>query len=123
MKRVFYSLLCVIVLFSFTACSSDTTALISGSYYAVGDYEKMLTPYLRLNTSENNFFFGPGSVVSYAENGTYVVVDGKIVATSQNTTFEFEIEDKKTLVLIDNGDVDGFKIPVTTKFVFSKDLK
>ena len=52
-----------------------------------------------------------------------MVVDGKIVATSQNTTFEFEIEDKKTLVLIDNGDVDGFKIPVNTKLVFSKDLK
>ena len=122
MKRVLCSLLCVLVLFSFTACSSDNTALISGSYYAVGDYEKMLTPYLRLNTSENTFFFGPGSLVSYVEHGMYEVEDGKIVATSQNTTFEFEIEDDKILILIDNGDVDGFKVPVNTKFVFSNDL-
>ena len=123
MKRVLCSLLCVLVLFSFTACSSDNTALISGSYYAVGDYEKMLTPYLRLNTKENTFFFGPSSLVSYVEHGMYEVEDGKIVATSQNSTFEFEIEDDKILILIDNGDVDGFKVPVNTKFVFSNDLK
>lgn len=53
----------------------------------------------------------------------YEVENGTIIATSQSTTFEFEIKDKNTLVLIDNGDNEYFKIPINTQFVFSKDLK
>lgn len=105
------------------ACNSNTVLLHSGNYYAVGDYEEFLTPYLWLDTSENRFSFGAGSVISYAENGTYEIVDSKIIATSQSTTFEFEIKDKNTLVLTDNGNNEYFKIPISTQFAFSKDLK
>ena len=111
------------MLFPFVGCDSNTTPVFYGSYYAVGDYEEMLTPYLFLDDDNNEFCFGPGSVVSYTEYGSYKIVDGKIIATSQSTTFEFEIKDKNTLILIDNGDNDFFKIPINTQFVYSEDLK
>ena len=123
MKRIFCSLVCFLILFSIAGCNSDTCAVRYGNYYAVGDYEEMLTPYLSLDTDNNEFRFGAGSVVSYQEYGSYKIADGKIIATSQSTTFKFEIKDKNTLVLIDNGDNDYFKIPVNTQFIFSEDLK
>lgn len=125
MKRIISCVICLLVLFSFVACDSDapTASLISGSYYAVGDYKEMLTPYISLDTDNSEFRFGAGSVISYQEYGSYEIVDGNIVATSQSTTFEFEIKDKNTLVLIDNGDNEYFKIPVNTQFVYSEDLK
>ena len=123
MKRIICFLICLLMLFSFVGCDSDTTPVFFGSYYAVGDYEEMLTPYLSLDTDNNEFRFGAGSVVSYQEYGSYKIADGKIIATSQSTTFEFEIKDKNTLILIHNGDNDFFKIPINTQFVYSEDLK
>ena len=123
MKRILCCLICLLTLFSFVGCNSDTPPVLSGSYYAVGDYEEMLTPYLWLDINENKFLLGAGSVVSYAENGSYKILDGKIIATSQSTTFKFEIKDKNTLVLVDNGDYDFFKIPINTQFIYSEDLK
>ncbi|MBP3704805.1 MAG: hypothetical protein J6I98_04640, partial [Clostridia bacterium] len=78
---------------------------------------------LWLDTSENEFSFSAGSVISYAEYGTYEVVEGKLIAVSQSTTYEFEIKDKNTLVLINNGENDYLKIPVNTRFVFDEELK
>lgn len=125
MKRIISFFICLIILISFSSCNADNnaTSLRSGSYYAVGDYEEMLTPYLGLDTDQKTFSFGAGSVISYAERGNYAVVDGSIIATSQSTTFQFEIVDKNTLILIDNGDNEYFKIPVNTQFVFSEVLK
>ena len=123
MKRILCCLICLLTLFSFVGCNSDTTPVLTGNYYAVGDYEEMLTPYLWLDINENKFSFGAGSEVSYAENGSYKILDGKIIATSQSTTFKFEIKDKNTLVLVDNGDNDFFKIPINTQFIYSEDLK
>mgnify|MGYP006974611650 CR=1 FL=1 len=123
MKRILCFLICLLMLFSFVGCDSDTTPVLSGNYYAVGDYDEMLTPYLCLDVNENTFSLGAGSVVSYQEYGSYKIADGKIIATSQRTTFKFEVKDKNTLVLIDNGDNDYFKIPVNTQFIYSEDLK
>ena len=125
MKRVMSFFVCLFLLISFCGCNTDNNApsLRYGSYYAVGDYEEMLTPYLWLDADQNKFLLGSGSVVSYAEYGTYEVVDRAIIATSQSTTFRFDIVDKNTLVLIDNGDNEFFKIPVNTQFVFSEVLK
>ena len=86
MKRILCCLICLLTLFSFVGCNSDTTPVLSGSYYAVGDYEEMVTPYLSLDTDNNEFRFGAGSVVSYQEYGSYKIADGKIIATSQSTT-------------------------------------
>lgn len=123
MKRKLCFFTCLLVLFLLVGCHSDDTLLRSGNYYAVGDYEEMLTPYLYLDTSKNEFVFGAGSVVSFAEYGEYEVVDRKIIATSQSTIYHFEIKDRNTISLIENGDPACFKIPVGTQFVFSKDLK
>lgn len=124
MKRFLCCFICIVLMLSSAGCNSnDNTPILSGGYYAVGDYEEMLTPYLWLDTSTNEFSFGAGAIVSYAEHGGYEVENGTIIATSQSTTFEFEIKDKNTLVLIDNGDNEYFKIPINTQFVFSKDLK
>ncbi|MEE1198414.1 MAG: hypothetical protein U0K54_04630 [Acutalibacteraceae bacterium] len=123
MKRMICCLICLLILFSFAGCNSDTSHVCSGSYYAVGDYEEMLTPYLWIDTDKNEFALGAGSIISYAEYGTYEIADGKVIATSQSTTFEFEIKDNNTLVLIDNGDNEYFKIPINTQFVYSEDLR
>ena len=123
MKRVICCLIFLLMLLSFVGCNSDTIPVLSGNYYAVGDYEEMLTPYLRLDVNENKFSLCPGTIVSYAENGTYKILNDKIIATSQSATFEFEIKDKNTLILIDNGDNDSFEIPINTQFVYSEDLK
>ena len=125
MKRIISFFICLIILISFSGCNADNnaTSLRSGNYYAVGDYEKMLTPYLWLDTDQKTFLFGAGSVISYAEHGTYAVVDGTIIATSQSTTFQFKLVDNNTLILIDNGDNEYFKIPINTQFVFSEGLK
>ncbi len=122
MKRMTRYFICLLVLLSFAGCNTDTNPVLSGNYYAVGDYEEMLTPYLWIDTNKKEFSLGAGSIVSYAEHGTYEIEDGRIIATSQSTTFEFEIKDKNTLALIDNGNNDYFKIPVNTQFVYSEDL-
>lgn len=123
MKRIICGMICLIVALSFTACNSDAALLRSGNYYAVGDYEEFLTPYLWLDTNEKQFSFCAGSVISYAEFGVYEIIDGKIIATSQSATFEFEIKDKDTLVLTDNDNNEYLKVSANTQFVFSKDLK
>lgn len=125
MKKNLCIMICFVFMISCVGCNSNSgsVALISGSFYAHGDYEEMMTPYLDLNTEERTFIMGPGALVSYAEYGTYRVRDGKIIATSQNTSFVFEIKNSKTLVLIDNGDNDYFKIPPETVFLYSEKLK
>lgn len=132
MKRLIVSLLVLTFIFSLIGCSQEgvenevtklqTACVHSGNYYAIGDYEEFMTPYLWLDTSENRFGFSGGSIISYAEHGTYEIADSKLIATTQSTTFEFEIKDENTLVLTDNGNSDYFKIPNNTQFVFSNDL-
>jgi len=118
MKKLLCLLMTTILLCSFSACASDNSVpLSSGIYLAVGDYEEGLTPYVRLDTDNSEFSFGPGLLVSYAEHGTYEIDEGKVIAASQNTSFQFDVLDKNTLVLIDNGDSYS-EIPVNTQFVF-----
>ena len=59
MKRIISFFICLIILISFTGCNADNnaTSLRSGNYYAVGDYEEMLTPYLWLDTDQKTFSF------------------------------------------------------------------
>lgn len=123
MKRLFCCLICLIWMVAFGGCHADDAApLVSGTYYAVGDHEELMRPYLWLDTDNGRFSFGAGAIYSYAENGTYEVVDGMLIATSQSMTFRFEIRDEDTVVLTDNAD-DPFKIPVGTPFVYSEELK
>ena len=87
----------------------------------VGEFEEFMTPYLSLNFEDHTFYMGAGAVVSYAERGSFVVKDNEITATSQSTVFVFEIKDKNTLILVDNGDNEYFKMPENSEYVFHHD--
>ena len=124
MKRLFCLLLIGIVLISLTACQktpSDPCGLHSGTYYMVGKFEEMMIPYLYLNFDDYTFSMGAGALVSYAEIGSFVVKENKITATSQSTVFVFEIKDTNTLILVDNGDNEYFKMPENAKYIFRSD--
>ena len=100
MKKVVVAFLTMIIAVSFVACQntqSDPCELPSGRYYMVGEFEEMMTPYLHLNFDDYTFSMGAGALVSYAENGSFVVKENKITATSQSTVFVFEIKDNNSL--------------------------
>lgn len=124
MKKIACYLICLIAL-CLVGCNTpkNDPPLYSGDYWAVGDYERGTTPYLRLNTEKREFTFCEGALVSYAENGTYSLQDGVLVATTQNLTFRFEIKDERTLVLIDEDACAYFEMPVNTQFEYSEELK
>ena len=121
MKKLLLLFLIMIVAISFVACHnthSDPCELPSGTYYMVGEFEEMMIPYLYLNFEDYTFSMGAGALVSYAEHGSFVVKENKISATSQSTVFVFEIKDNNTLILVDNGDNEFFKIPNNSEYVF-----
>ena len=126
MKRMIGFCICLILLVSFSGCNTDhnVPSVDSGIYYAVGDYKQSQTPGLYLDTEQNRFSIFLGIAVSVGgEYGTYEVVDGTLVATSQSATFQFDIVDENTLVLIDHGDSKYFEKLVNTQFVLSEDGK
>ena len=121
MKKIVVAFLSVIVAVSFVACQnaqSDPCELPSGTYYMVGEFEEMMTPYLALNFEDHTFRMGAGSLVSYQEYGSFIVSDNRITATSQSTVFVFEIKDNNTLILVDNGDNEYFKMPNNSEYIF-----
>lgn len=124
MKRSAFLAVFLSLLFAFVGChvNNSTNALASGNYYAVGDYEELMTPYLYLDTEDNTFAFGPGAVVSFAIHGSFEVKDEKLVAASQSATFVFEIQDEKTLVLQGNG-YEYFTLPDNTEFVYGEEIR
>ena len=129
MKRVILFITCAFFLFAAAGClannSDDTLSydtLSSGMYYIVGNYEEYWTPYVYVNTEDNTFRLGEGSMFSYALPGSFEIVDGKIVTTSDNMTFVFEIKDSKTLILVDRGD-NPFNLPENSKFVFCEEIR
>ena len=59
MKKIVVAFLSVIVAVSFVACKnaqSDPCELPSGTYYMVGEFEEMMTPYLHLNFDDYTYF-------------------------------------------------------------------
>lgn len=122
MKRTLCCIICVLVLCSCIGCNQLPT-VVHGNYYAVGNYEYGLTPYILLIPSKNEFDFGGGSLISATIGGTYRINEDRIIASTKNCIFQFEIKDKYTLVLVENGNENYFKVPLNTQFVFSKDLK
>ncbi len=124
MKKAVAFFLAMMIVIGLTACQnsrSDSYDLSSGTYYRVGEFKEGLTPYLSLNFEKNTFSMGAGGMLSYAEIGSFVVEDNKLTATSQSTVFVFEITDKNTLILVDNGDNEYFKMPEKAEYVFRND--
>lgn len=81
------------------------------SSVATADQVMMLEPYVSIDTEDNFFCYGQSLMMSYAEYGSYEIVDGKLVATVQNgNTYVFEIKDSNTLVRIsdDGKEIEEF---------------
>ncbi len=121
MKKILVLLIAAFSLLLLIGCNSNesTPALLAGNYVAVGDYEEMLTPYFFVNTEKNEFTFGCGVAMSYAEFGTYEVENEELIAASQRSTYRFEIKDEKTLVWLENAGDGYFSIPIYTQFVLN----
>ena len=93
MKKFMIILLALTLLFGLVGCNSIN--LKSGYYYVGGEYEEFATPYVKLNFDDNSFAFGEGTILDYAERGSFQIKGEKITASTQNTTFIFEIKDFK----------------------------
>ncbi len=122
MKRIIALCLAVVCVFMAVGCNSSKSSnseapdLLSGIYEAVGDYDENLTPCVIINTENSEFGFYAGAAISFVRYGAYEVKDGVIIATTQTTTYKFEIKDSKTLVLIEIVNNDYPKIPIGTQF-------
>lgn len=106
MKKFTIILLALSLLFGSVGC--NCISLKSGYYYVDSEYEEFATPYVRLNFDDNSFAFGEGTILSYAERGSFQIKGERITAATQNTTFIFEIKDSSSIALIDCGSYAPF---------------
>ena len=125
MRCIICYLICIVVALSFVGCNSIKTDedLFSGTYYMDGDFEEGLRPYVYLSIENGDFSMGAGSVVSFAANGSFTIVEKTLIADTQIATFVFKIADPKTLILIDNGDNEYFQLAENSQFVYSNKLQ
>ncbi len=114
MKHLFS--MCCVFLFVLVGCNS--TVLKSGYYYLVGEYDEFATPYVILNFDDNSFAFGEGTLLSYAERGSFKIKGERITASTQNTTFVFEIKDSSSIILMDCGGYEPFAEYEGLEFVY-----
>lgn len=125
MKRFFILTFCLLFLLAFVGCNSSKSEekLISGTYYMQGDFDEGLTPYVSLSLEDGGFAMGAGSTVSFQAQGSFSIEGNSLVATTQISTFVFEIKDSKTLILIDNGDNEFFQLKENTEFIHSDTMR
>ena len=125
MKRFFILTFCLLFLLTFVGCNSSKSEekLISGTYYMSGDFDEGLTPYVSLSLEDGGFAMGAGSIVSLQAQGSFSVEGNSLVATTQISTFVFEIKDLKTLILIDSGDNEFFQLKENTEFINSDTMR
>ena len=125
MKRFFILTFCLLFLLTFVGCNSSKSEekLISGTYYMSGDFDEGLTPYVSLSLEDGGFAMGAGSIVSLQAQGSFGVEGNSLVATTQISTFVFEIKDSKTLILIDSGDNEFFQLKENTEFINSDTMR
>ena len=116
MKKILVAILCFGFLFCLVGCTSTT--LKSGYYYLVGEYEAFDTPYVKISFDDHSFSFGEGTILSYAERGNFKVKGEMITASTQNTTFVFEIKDASSIILIDCGNYEPFAKYEGLEFVY-----
>ena len=116
MKKILVAVLIFCLLLGLVGCTS--TALKSGFYYLVGEYEAYATPYVKISFDDNSISFGEGTILSYAERGNFKIEGEMITASTQNTTFVFEIKDDASIILIDCGDYEPFVKYEGLEFVY-----
>jgi hypothetical protein len=123
MKKAIAFILLAIVCICHVSCKnsvSDPSDLSSGIYYASGNYEEFMVPYLLLDFEDYSFSMSMGAIVSYAEHGTFTVKDNRLTATTQNGKSVFEIKNNSTLVLIEE-DIFAWELPENLEFVYHQD--
>ncbi len=123
MKKAIALILLVIVCICLVSCKnsvSDPSDLASGTYYARGDYQEFMVPYVQLNFEDYSFSMGMGTILSYAEIGTFTVKDHRLTATTQNGKSVFEIKNDGTLVLIEVA-VPDWDLPENLEFAYHQD--
>lgn len=123
MKKAMALILLVVVLACLVSCKnsvSNPCDLASGTYYASGDYQEFMVPYVQLDFEENSFSMGMGTILSYAEHGTFTIKDNRLTATTQSGNSVFEIKDDRTLVLIEVN-ITGWELPENIEFVYQQD--
>ena len=121
-KRFALFTVCVLLLAGMTGChSNDSTAPIgSGVYYVVGDFSEPVIPLLILDMENRFFAFKPFSRSGYGHYGSFEIKDQQMIAAIGNWTFVFEIKDKHTLILTEEGDT-SYDVPYNSEFLFSED--
>ena len=127
MKRTIAFVLIVIICLGMLSCrksntDSDPCSLSSGTYYMVGEFEELMTPYLSLDFDDYTFSMGAGALVSFQAQGTFTVKGKSLVATTQISTFVFEITENNTLILVDNGDNEAFQMPENSEYVLHSEV-
>ena len=120
MKKFMIILLTLNLLFGLVGCNSIN--LESGYYYVGGEYEEFATPYVKLNFDDNSFSFGEGTLLSYAERGSFEIKGERITASTQNTTFVFEIKDSSSIILIDCGGYKPFAEYEGSDFTYRENI-
>ena len=120
MKKFMIILLALTLLFGLVGCNSIN--LKSGYYYVGGEYEEFATPYVKLNFDDNSFAFGEGTILDYAERGSFQIKGEKITASTQNTTFIFEIKDFSSITLIDCGGYEPFAEYEGSDFTYRENI-
>ena len=122
MKKLTCIFLCFIILVFTVGCSNNTTTVKDGYYFAEGDFERYLTPFIRFNTEHKTFTMSSGLNVNYIIWGDYEIKDNILIANTKDDiypNFKFEIKSQNILILIDNEDRIMFKDRINKQFKFS----
>ena len=112
--------LCLVLL---VGCKREPITPVSGNYYAQGDYEPYMTPYVYINLEDNSFVTGGGAALSYAEVGEFKMEDNRIIATTLSCRFVFEIENETTLKLVEADTHSPYEVTEDMTFVFHENIR
>lgn len=120
MKRLLVVAVCLALLLC--GCS-EAAVPQSGNYYAQGDYEQYMRPYVYIGMEDGSFVTCSGSAISYAEVGAFTVDGDELTANTLSCRFVFEIEDENTLVLEEFSGNTPYEMHQGMTFVLSQELQ
>lgn len=75
-------------------------------------------PTLTLNLDDSSFVLSLSPFISYAEVGNFELKGNRLIATSQEGVYSFEVKDSETLVLISTEGNVWFKPTDNASFVY-----
>lgn len=120
MKRLLAIVFCIMM---FLSGCGEATVPQSGNYYAQGDYEKYMRPYVYIGMEDGSFVTCSGSAISYAEVGAFTVDGDELTANTLSCRFVFEIADETTLVLEEFSGNTPYEMHEGMTFILSRELQ